>query len=78
MAATPTTMDLVSLPEDICLVPFADAIDLRMAGDAGTALEATRKVAASLAGVGWTPRVSQRFAKETFRAHDRTIRHVGH
>ena len=45
-------MDLVSLREDICLDPFVDAFDLRMAGDAGTALEATRKFAASLAGVG--------------------------
>jgi hypothetical protein len=52
MAAAPTTMDLVSLRENICWLPFVDAIDLRMAGDAGTALEATRKVAVSLAGVG--------------------------
>jgi hypothetical protein len=52
IAAVPTTMDLVSLREDICRGSFIDANDLRLAADAGTALEATRKVAERLASLG--------------------------
>jgi hypothetical protein len=52
MAAAPTTMDLVSLRENMCWAPFAGAIDLKVAADAGPAMEAARKVAERLSGTG--------------------------
>jgi hypothetical protein len=52
MAATPTAMDVVSLREDIGLTLFVDAVDLRMAAGAGSAMQAARKVAERLAGAG--------------------------
>jgi hypothetical protein len=52
MAAAPTTMDLVSLRENIFELLYVDALDLRMAPGAGTAMEAIRKVAERLAGTG--------------------------
>jgi hypothetical protein len=51
MAAAPTATDLVSLLENIFRASFVDALDLRMAADAGTAMEATRKVAERLASI---------------------------
>ena len=53
MAAAPTTMDLVSLRENICRKPFVGAMDPRVAADAGTAMEAARKVAQRLPGTRW-------------------------
>jgi hypothetical protein len=50
IAAVPATMDMVSMREDIFWALFAGAIDLRVAAGAGTALGATRKVAARLPG----------------------------
>jgi hypothetical protein len=52
MAAAPATMDLVSLRDNMCGTPFADATYLRVAADAETAMSATRKVAERLAGTG--------------------------
>jgi hypothetical protein len=52
MAAAPTMMDRVSLREDILLSFFRRCLDLRVAADAGAAMEAIRKVSESLAGAG--------------------------
>jgi hypothetical protein len=52
MAAAPTMMDLVSLREDILLSFFRRCLDLRVAADARTAMEATWTVSESLAGTG--------------------------
>jgi hypothetical protein len=43
MAAAPTTMDLVILRETIFEPLYVDALELRVAADAGTATEAIRK-----------------------------------
>jgi hypothetical protein len=45
-------MDPMSLREDMCWAPFAGAMDLKVAADAGTAMEAARKVAERLSGTG--------------------------
>jgi hypothetical protein len=52
MAAMPAAMEPISLREGTCLAPFVDALDLSLAADAGTAMEAIRTVADRLAGTG--------------------------
>jgi hypothetical protein len=52
MAAAPTAMDLVSLPETMSLAPVLGATDLSMAAGYYDPVGATRKVAARLWGAG--------------------------